>query len=68
MEIYLSKENIEKILETINKFPDGCNEAGNYKFEHSYCGIGSSLDMIINMSIKGQKGEFRIEILGSEDW
>lgn len=66
--LYLSKKDIEKILETMNKFPDGSNEVGNYKFEHSSCGIGSSLDMIIPISIKGQLGDFRVVIFGPDDW
>jgi len=60
----LQKKDVEKILETMNKFP----QERNYRFEYISHGIGSSLDMILDISIKGQPGEFRVEIFGSDDW
>jgi len=61
---YLQKKDVEKILETMNKFP----QKENYRFEYDCHGIGSSLDMIVPISIKGQPGEFKVEIFGSDDW
>ena len=52
----------------MNKFPDGCNEASNYEFNYSSHGIGCSLDMKIPISIKGQRGDFTIEIFGPDEW
>ena len=68
MIIHLQKKHVEKILETMNKFPNGSNGDGVYKLDYEHHGIGSSLDMIIPMSIKGQTGEFTVEIFGSDDW
>lgn len=61
---YLEKKDVEKILETMNKFP----QENKYCLEYSSYGIGSSLDMIIPISIKGQPGEFKVEIFGSDEW
>ena len=66
--LYLSKKDVEKILEAMNKFPDGCNDSGNYQFNFDYHGIGSSLDMIIPLTCNGIKGEFSVQIINPEDW
>jgi len=61
---YLQKKDVQKILETMNRFP----QEENYRFEYEYHGIGTSLDMVVPISIKGQPGEFKVEIFGSDDW
>lgn len=61
---YLSKEEVEKILDVMNKFP----QDRKYRLEYTTHGIGSCLDIFVNMSVKGQEGEFKIELTSSEDW
>jgi hypothetical protein len=63
--MYITKEDIEKILEVMNKFPT----------ETTYClksdsssGIGSTMTLTLQTTVEGLSGEFTVEISGVEDW
>lgn len=63
--MYILKEEIEKILEIMNKFPD----AKNFVLEQdSSSGIGSVTSLTVFTEVNGYDGEFKIEISGVEDW
>jgi hypothetical protein len=63
--MHLSRQDIEKIFETMDKFPDAKNfelkeEGGN--------GIGTILTLTVDTSVNGIVGEFTVEISGINDW
>jgi hypothetical protein len=63
--MYLLRKDIEKILETMDKFPDAKSfelkeEGGN--------GIGTILTLTVDTTVNGMAGEFTVEISGVEDW
>ena len=65
MKIQFQKKDIEKILELMNKFP----QDSNYQFDYvQSSNLGYTIDMIVNVSIKGHEGEFRVPIAGVEGW
>jgi hypothetical protein len=62
--MYISIEEVEKILETMKKFPDATfkllDEGGN--------GIGTITSLIVYVEVNGLDGEFKIKISGTENW
>lgn len=63
--MYLCKEEVEKILEIMNRFPD----AKNFMLEQdSSSGIGSVTSLTVFTEVSGYDGEFKIEISGVENW
>ena len=63
--MYLTKEDVEKILEVMDKFPD----AKNFElFQDSSSGIGSVMTLTVYTEVNGYEGEFNIEISGVENW
>jgi hypothetical protein len=63
--MYLCKEEVQKILDTMNKFP----EATSFELlQDSTSGIGSVTSLIVHTTINGLSGEFKTEISGVENW
>ena len=63
--MYLCKEEVLTILETMNKFP----EAKSFELiQDNHSGIGSVTALIVHTTINGLDGEFRTEISGVENW
>jgi hypothetical protein len=63
--MYLCKEEVVKILNTMDKFPD----AKSFELvQDSHSGIGSVTALIVHTKINGLDGEFRTEISGVENW
>lgn len=63
--MYLCKEEVEKILEVMSKFPN----AKNFMLEQdNSSGIGAVTSLTVFTEINGCEGEFKIEISGSENW
>jgi hypothetical protein len=63
--MYLCREEVQKILETMDKFPEATSfellqDAGN--------GIGNVTSLIVHTTINGLDGEFKTEISGVENW
>jgi hypothetical protein len=63
--MYITKKDVEKILEVMNKFPT--ETAYQLKSENT-SGIGSIMTLSIQTTIEGIAGEFTVEISGVEDW
>ena len=63
--MYLCKEEVQKILDTMDKFP----EAKSFKLsQDNSSGIGSVTSLIVSTKVKGLDGEFKVEISGIENW
>ena len=63
--MYITKKDVEKILEVMNKFP----EDTKYLLESdSSSGIGSTMTLTLQTTVEGLAGEFTVEISGVEDW
>lgn len=63
--MYITRKDVEKILEVMDKFP----EANSYCLEQGLqSGIGSIMTLTVPTLINGIKGEFTTEISGVEDW
>jgi hypothetical protein len=63
--MHLCREEVVKILETMNKFP----EATSFELIQENCsGIGSVTNLIVNTTVNGLKGQFKTEISGVENW
>lgn len=63
--IYIHKKDILKILETMEKFPS----ESNYQLVYDNTpGLGYCIDMIIPLTLDNQKGEFKVPIVGVENW
>jgi hypothetical protein len=63
--MYLSRDEVVKILETMDKFP----EATNFELlQDNSSGIGSVTELIVHTTINGLDGEFKTEISGVENW
>jgi hypothetical protein len=63
--MYLCKEEVQKILDTMDKFP----EATAFELtQDGHSGIGSITRLIVHTTINGLDGEFRTEISGVENW
>ena len=65
MIINLQKKDVEKMLELMNKFP----QESNYLVEYDCSpGLGYTIDMIVNVSIKGQQGQFKVPVTDVDSW
>ena len=63
--MYLCREEVVKILETMDKFP----EATSFELIQNNIGaIGSVTSLIVNTKVNGLDGEFKVEISGIENW
>lgn len=63
--MYITKKDVEKILEVMNKFPKDTE----YLLESdSSSGIGSTMTLTLQTTVEGLAGEFTVEISGVEDW
>ena len=61
IEVYLTKRDVEKMLEVIERFP----EAKTFKLEQEGgSGIGTITTMTIDTNINGYEGEFTVEMAG----
>ena len=63
--MYITKKDVEKILDVMNKFPKDttyCLESD------SSSGIGSTITLTLKTTVEGLSGEFTVEISGVEDW
>jgi hypothetical protein len=63
--MYLCKEEVVKILEVMDKFP----EASVFELlQDNSSGIGSVTSLIVRTNVNGLDGEFKTEISGIENW
>lgn len=63
--MYLCREEVQKILETMDKFP----EATSFELiQDGHSGLGSITSLIVHTKINGLDGEFKTEISGVENW
>jgi hypothetical protein len=63
--MYLCREDVVKILEVMDKFP----EATSFELlQDSSSGIGSVTELIVNTTVNGLDGAFKTEISGVENW
>ena len=63
--MFVTRKDIEKILETMDKFPD----ATRFELLQENCsGIGSITNLIVSTNVNGLDGEFKVEVSGVEDW
>ena len=63
--MYICREEVQKILDTMDKFP----EATNFELlQDSHSGIGSITSLIVSTKVNGLDGEFKVEISGIENW
>jgi hypothetical protein len=63
--MYLCREEVVKILDTMDKFP----KATSFELlQDSQTGIGSVTSLIVHTNINGLDGEFKTEISGVENW
>ena len=62
--IYITIEDVEKVLEIMKRFPD----ATNYCLESESSGIGSTTTLTIATTVNKVSGEFTTEISGVENW
>ena len=63
--MYLCREEVVKILETMDKFP----EATSFELlQDGHSGIGSITSLIVHTKINGLDREFKTEISGVENW
>jgi len=63
--MYLCKEEVQKILDTMNKFPDA---TAFELLQDNSSGIGSVTELIVHTTVNGLAGEFKTEISGVENW
>ena len=63
--MYLCREEVVKILDTMDKFP----EARSFELlQDNTSGIGSVTSLIVHTTVNGLNGEFKTEISGVENW
>ena len=63
--MYLCKNEVVKILEIMEKFP----EATSFKLlQDNSSGIGSVTSLVVDTKVNGLDGEFKVEISGVENW
>ena len=63
--MYLCREEVQKILDTMDKFP----EATSFELlQDASSGIGSVTELVVHTMINGLVGEFKTEISGVENW
>jgi hypothetical protein len=63
--MYLCREEVQKILDTMDKFPEA---TGFELLQDAGSGIGSVTSLIVHTKINGLDGEFKTEISGVENW
>ena len=63
--MYITKTDVLKILEVMDKFPDATNF---YVESDSSSGIGTTITLTVRTEVNGIDGEFTTEISGVEDW
>ena len=64
--LYLSKKDLVKMLEVAEKFPE--YEDKNFKIKYYSCELGSTINMIIETTVEGIKGELVIPIVDVSEW
>ena len=63
--MYLCREEVVKILEVMDKFPD----AKSFELlQDNSSGIGSVTSLIVHTTVNDLDGEFKTEISGVENW
>lgn len=63
--LIMNRADIAKIQETLNKFPG----IDPFVLEvENASGIGYTIDLVIDHTVGNVKGEFRVPIVGVEDW
>lgn len=63
--LIMNRADIAKIQETLNKFPG----IDPFVLEiEDASGIGYTIDLVIDHTVGNVKGEFRVPIVGVEDW
>jgi hypothetical protein len=63
--MYLSRKEVQKILETMDLFP----EATSFELlQDNHSGIGSVTSLTVQTVVNGLDGEFKVEISGVENW
>ena len=63
--MYLCREEVVKILDTMDKFPD----ARSFEvLQDNGSGIGSVTSLVVRTTVNGLDGEFKTEISGIENW
>jgi hypothetical protein len=63
--MYLCREEVVKILEVMDKFPDSVSFE---LLQDNSSGIGSVTELIVRTQVNGLLGEFKTEISGVENW
>jgi hypothetical protein len=63
--MYLCREEVQKILEVMDKFPDSVSFE---LLQDNSSGIGSVTNLIVHTQVNGLDGEFKTEISGVENW
>ena len=63
--MYLCKEEVQKILDIMNQFPDA---TAFELLQDSSSGIGSVTELVVHTTVNGLAGEFKTEISGVENW
>lgn len=66
VEIYLKKQDLLKMLEVIDKFPEYDDK--NFKVKYRSCELGSTLNMIIATKFDGIDWEASIPIVDVDQW
>lgn len=63
--MYITRKEVEKILTVMDEFPD----ANSYKLEETgHSGIGSILNLTMEMKINERDAHVIVEIAGVENW
>ena len=63
--MYITKQEVEKILTVMEEFPD----AKSYKLTNdNSSGIGSIMNLTMQMEINGRNAHVTVEIAGVENW
>lgn len=63
--MYITKQDVEKILSIMEEFPD----AKSYLLESdNSSGIGSIVTLTLDMKVKDRDALVKFEIAGVEDW
>ena len=63
--MYICKDEIVKILDVMDKFP----EARSFKLNNdTSSGIGSMISLVVQTTVNGVDGEFTVEISNVGDW
>lgn len=65
-QLYLNKKDLIKMLEIVQQFPEYENKP--FKIKYYSCELGGTIDMIIETSVNGIKGELKIPIVDVSDW